>query len=49
MPKIVLNIWSLSEVELLKFVAPNIWGFDSGLEVGQRKAIISNLVISLVP
>ena len=47
-PNIVLNVWSLSEVELLQFVAPNICGFDPGLEAGSRYAIISNLVISLV-
>jgi hypothetical protein len=44
MPKMVLNDLSLSEVELLQFVAPNLCGFDPGLE-----AIISNLLISLVP
>ena len=45
----VLNIWSLSGVELLQFVAHNLWGFDLGFEAGSREAIKSNLVISLVP
>ena len=45
----VLNIWSLSGVELLQFVAHNLCGFDPGLETGSRKAVKSNLVISLVP
>ena len=36
MPKMVLNIWSLSGVELLQFVAHNLCGFDLGLEAGSR-------------
>ena len=31
MPKMVLNIWSLSGVERLQFVAHNLCGFDLGL------------------
>ena len=49
MPKMVLNVWSLSGVELLQFVAHNLCGFDLELEAGSRWAIKSNLVISLVP
>ena len=44
-----LNVWSLSEVELLQFLAHNLCGYDLGLEAGSRKAIKSNLVIYLVP
>ena len=40
-----LNVWSLSKVELLQFVAPKLCDFDPGLEAGSR-AIIFNLVIS---
>jgi len=36
MPKMALNVRSLSEVELLTFVVPNICGFDTGLEAGLR-------------
>ena len=36
MPKMVLNVWSLSEVELLQFVAHKLCGFDLGLEAGLR-------------
>ena len=39
-----LNVSSLSEVELLKFLTLNLCGFDLGLEAGSRQAIISNLV-----
>ena len=39
MPEIALNVWSLSEVELLQFVAPNFCGFDPGLEAGQDKPL----------
>jgi hypothetical protein len=44
-----LNVWSLSEVELLQFLTLNLGGFDPGLEAGSRLAIKSNLVIYLVP
>ena len=36
MSKMVLNVCSLSEVELLKFLTLNLCGFDPGLEVGSR-------------
>ena len=36
MPKMVLNICSLSEVELLPFLTLNLCGFDLGLEAGSR-------------
>ena len=36
MPKMVLNAWSLIEVELLPFLAPNLYGFDPGLEAGSE-------------
>ena len=29
----VLNVWSLAEVELLQFVAPNLCGFDPGFQM----------------
>jgi hypothetical protein len=35
-PKMVLNVWSLSEVELLQFLTLNLYGFDPGLEAGSR-------------
>ena len=44
-----LNVWSLSEVELLQFLTLNLCGFDPGLKAGSNEAIKSNLVISLVP
>ena len=43
------GVSSLSEVQLLQFEAPNLCDFDPGLEAWSRKAIISNLVISIVP
>jgi hypothetical protein len=49
MPKMGLNVLSLSEVELLQFLTLNLCGFDPGLEAGSRLAIKSNLVIYLVP
>ena len=49
MPKMGLNVWSLSEVELLQVLTLNLCGFDPGLEAGSRLAIKSNLVIYLVP
>ena len=45
----VLNVWSLSEVELLQFLTLNLCGFDPGSKAGSRWVIPSNLVISLVP
>ena len=48
-PKMVLNVCSLSEVELLQFLTLNLFGFDPGLEAGSRLAVKSNLVIYLVP
>ena len=36
MSKMVLNVCSLSEVEFLQFLAPNLCGFDQGLETGSR-------------
>ena len=36
MPKMVLNVCSLSEVELLQFLTLNLCGFDPGLEAGSR-------------
>ena len=49
MPKMGLNVWSLSEVELLQVLTLRLCGFDPGLEAGSRLAIKSNLVIYLVP
>ena len=49
MPKMGLNVWSLSEVELLQVLTLNLCGCDPGLEAGSRLAIKSNLVIYLVP
>ena len=34
MPKMIMNVWSLSEVELLQFVAPNLCDFDPGFDAG---------------
>ena len=45
MPKMVLNVLSLSEAELLQFLTLNLSGFDPGLEAGSRLFIKSNLVI----
>ena len=39
MPKKFLNVWSLSGVELLQFVAHKLCGFDLGLEAGQDKPL----------
>ena len=36
MPKMVVNVWSLSGVELLPFFTLNLCGFDPGLEAGSR-------------
>ena len=36
MPKMVLNVGSLSEEELLQFLTLNICGFDQGLKVGLK-------------
>ena len=37
MPKMVLNVFSLSEVECLQFLTLNLcFGFDPGLEAGSR-------------
>ena len=36
MPKMVLNVCSLSEVELLQFLTLNLCGFDLGLEARSR-------------
>ena len=36
MQTMVLNVWSLSEVELLQFVAPDLCGFDPGMDAGSR-------------
>jgi len=36
MPKMGLNVCSLSEVELLQFLTLNPCGFDPGLEEGSR-------------
>ena len=36
MTKMVMNVWSLSEVELLQSVAPNLYGVAPGLEAGSR-------------
>ena len=36
MPKMVLNVCSLSEVELLQFLTLNLCGFDPELEAGSR-------------
>ena len=33
MPKMVLNVWSLSEVELLQFVTPDLCGFGSRVKI----------------
>ena len=34
MPKMVLNVWSLSEVEVLQFLTLSLCGFGPGLKVG---------------
>ena len=39
MPKMVLNVCSLSEVELLQFLTLNLCGFDPGLEAGSSHYI----------
>ena len=49
MPKMGLNVLSLSEVELLHVLTLNLCGVDPGLEAGSKLAIKSNLVIYLVP
>ena len=36
MPKMLLNVWSLSEEELLPFLTLNLYGFDPVLEAGSR-------------
>jgi hypothetical protein len=36
MPNMVLNVSSLSEVDLLQFLSLNLYGFDPGLEAGSR-------------
>ena len=36
-------------MDLSQFLAHNLYGFDPGLEGQSRQAIITNLVISLVP
>ena len=36
MPKMVLNVCSLPEVELLQLLTLNLCGFDPGLEAGSR-------------
>ena len=36
MIKMVLNVFSLPEVELLQFLTLNFGGFDPGLEAGSR-------------
>ena len=48
MPKMGLNFWSLSEVEVLQVLTLNLCGFDPGLEGGSRLAIKSNLSSALV-
>jgi hypothetical protein len=36
LPKMVLNVFSLSKVELLPFLTLNLCGFDPGFEAGSR-------------